>query len=77
MPRPKGRPNKITAELKKQLQGLIDEVVSSIDISSMTLEQRLKLLQLSLQYVIPKLKSIDTSEGIEEDQPLFIEINER
>lgn len=77
MPRPKGSPNKITAELKKQLQGLIDEVVSSIDISSMTLEQRLKLLQLSLQYVIPKLRSIDTSEGIEEDQPLFIEINEK
>ena len=77
MPIPKGSPNKITAELKKQLQGLIDEVVSSIDISSMTLEQRLKLLQLSLQYVIPKLKSIDTTEGIEEDQPLFIEINEK
>ncbi|MGB1445376.1 MAG: hypothetical protein ACPG7X_06135 [Flavobacteriaceae bacterium] len=76
MPRPKGSPNKVTAELKKQLQSLIDDVVSSIDISSMSLEQRLKLLQLSLQYVIPKLKSIDTSEGLEEDQPLFIEIND-
>ena len=77
MSRPKGSKNKVTAELKKQLQGLIDEVVSSIDISSMSLEQRLKLLQLSLQYVIPKLKSVDTSGGIEEDQPLFIEINEK
>ena len=76
MPRPKGSPNKVTAELKKQLQSLIDDVVSSIDISSMSLEQRLKLLQLSLQYVIPKLKSVDTSEGLEEDQPLFIEIND-
>ena len=32
MPRPKGSPNKITTEVKKQLQNLIDEVVNSIDV---------------------------------------------
>ena len=30
MPRPKGSPNKITKEVKEQLQNLIDEVVNSI-----------------------------------------------
>ena len=31
MPRPKGSQNKITTEVKEQLQSLIDEVVNSID----------------------------------------------
>ena len=33
---PKGSVNKVTTEVKEQLQGLIDEVVSSIDVDSMT-----------------------------------------
>ena len=35
MPRPKGSQNKITTEVKEQLQSLIDEVVNSIDVNSM------------------------------------------
>ena len=48
MPRPKGSQNKVTTEVKEQLQNLIDEVVNSIDVNSMTTDQKLKLLQLSL-----------------------------
>ena len=44
MPRPKGSPNKITTEVKEQLQNLIDEVVNSIDVNSMDTKQKLKLL---------------------------------
>ena len=47
---------------KEQLQNLIDEVVNSIDVNSMDTNQKLKLLQLSLHYVIPKLRSTETSE---------------
>ena len=43
MPRPKGSPNKITTEVKEQLQNLIDEVVNSIDVNSMDTNQKLKL----------------------------------
>ena len=57
MPRPKGSQNKLTTEVKKQLQSLIDEVMNSIDVDSMTTDQKLKLLQLSLLYVLPKLRS--------------------
>ena len=45
MPRTKGSPNKITTEVKEQLQSLIDEVVNSIDVNSMSTDQKLKLLR--------------------------------
>ena len=45
MPRPKGSKNKLTTEVKAQLQNLIDTVVNRIDVDSMTTDQKLKLLQ--------------------------------
>ena len=73
MPRPKGSQNKVTTEVKDKLQSLIDEVVDSIDVNSMTTTEKLKLLQLSLHYVIPKLRSslIKKNEG--DDLPLFLD----
>ena len=41
MPRPKGSQNKITKEVKEQLQNLIDTVVNRIDVDSMTTDQKL------------------------------------
>ena len=73
MSRPKGSKNKITTEVKEQLQNLIDEVVNRIDVDSMTTDQKLKLLQLSLHYVLPKLRSIETTEKKYEDLPLFVD----
>ena len=73
MPRPKGSQNKITTEVKEQLQKLIDEVVSRIDVDSMTTDQKLKLLQLSLHYVLPKLRSTEMTEKKQEDLPLFVD----
>ena len=43
MPRPKGSQNKVTTEVKAQLQNLIDEVVNSIAVDSMTIDQKLEL----------------------------------
>ena len=73
MPRPKGSQNKITTEVKEQLQNLIDEVVNTIDVNSMDTNQKLKLLQLSLHYVLPKLRSKETEEKNYEDLPLFVD----
>ena len=36
MPSPKGSQNKLTTEVKEQLQNLIDKVVNDIDVDSMT-----------------------------------------
>ena len=77
MPRPKGSQNKLTAEVKEQLQNLIDTVVNSIDVNSMDTNQKLKLLQLSLHYILPKLRSTETTELPYEDVPLFVEVFER
>ena len=73
MPRPKGSVNKVTAEVKDQLKNLIDTVMNRIDVDSMTTDQKLKLLQLSLHYVLPKLRSTETTEKKHEDIPLFVD----
>ena len=42
MPRPKGSPNKITAEIKERLSQVIMDAMSSIDIDSMTQKWEVK-----------------------------------
>ena len=65
MPRPKGSPNKITAEIKERLSQVIMDAMSSIDIDSMTQNEKLKLIQIGLTYVIPRLKQVeDVSENM-------------
>ena len=59
MPRKKGIPNKITAKVKEKLATIIDEAMDSIDIKTMTKAERLKLIQIGLQYVIPRLKQVE------------------
>jgi len=63
MPRPKGNPNKITAEIKERLSQVIIDAMSNIDIDSMTQNERLKLIQIGLQYVVPRLKQVENIEG--------------
>ena len=62
MPRPKGSPNKITAEIKERLSQVIVDAMSSIDIDSMTQNEKLKLIQIGLTYIIPRLKQVDNTE---------------
>ena len=56
MPRPKGSPNKLTSEIKERLSQVIMDAMFTIDIDSMTQNERLKLIQIGLQYVVPRLK---------------------
>ena len=58
MARPKGAPNKLTAEVKDKLQLVMDDVVSSLNISTLTTDQKIKMLQIGLQYLLPRLKHI-------------------
>ena len=71
MPRPKGSPNKLTAEIKQKLSEVIMNAMSSIDIELMTQNEKLKLIQIGLTYVIPKLKQV---ENIEEEEPRNFQI---
>jgi hypothetical protein len=75
MPRPKGSPNKITAEIKQKLSEVIMDAMSTIDIDSMTQNERLKLIQIGLTYVVPRLKH--TEEIKKEPREFQIEIIDR
>ena len=71
MGRISGKPNKLTAKVKERLATIIDEAMDSIDIETMTKAERLKLIQIGLQYVIPRLKQV---EEITEEQPRTFQI---
>ena len=65
MPRKAGIPNKITSLIKERLADIISEAIDSIDVKTLTVSERLKLIQIGVQYVIPRLKQVeDVSENI-------------
>ena len=68
-----GVPNKLTKEVKDKLQTVMDYVVSQLDITEMTTDQKIKMLQIGLHYLLPKLKSVSDETG-KEDTPLFREV---
>ena len=68
--RKKGTPNKISSQVKEKLSQIIDETIDSLDISVMNSNQKIKLIQIGLQYLLPKLQH--TIESNNEDLPLFI-----
>ena len=71
MPRPKGSQNKITSEVKEKLQLLIDDLIASLNVNDLDTNQRIKMLQIVLQYTLPKMKQ--ATNEVSEDLPLFIE----
>lgn len=68
-----GVPNKITSEVKEKLQLLIDELIESLEINKLDTNQRIKMLQIALQYTLPRLKSMVVRDEVEVDLPLFVE----
>jgi hypothetical protein len=68
-----GVPNKLTSEVKEKLQTLVEGVVDTFDITEMTIDQKLKLLQITSQYILPRLKSVLTEQVKDEDLPLFMD----
>lgn len=61
----------------EQLQNLIEEAVNCIALDAMITVQKLKLLELSLNYALPKLRSTEMTEKKYEDESIFIEVFER
>ena len=68
-----GVPNKLTTEVKDKLQTVMDDVVSQLDITEMTTDQKIKMLQIVLQYLLPKVKHV-SEETEHKDVPLFDDI---
>jgi hypothetical protein len=53
--RVKGTPNKVTSEVKGKLQYLIDKTVDELTTANLSVSHKLKLLELTLNYTLPKL----------------------
>jgi hypothetical protein len=53
--RTKGVQNKITKEVKSKLQLLIDKTIDELTTANLTISHKLKLLELALNYTLPKL----------------------
>ena len=66
-----GQPNKITAEVKEKLQLLIDDLIASLDVNDLDTNQRIKMLQIALQYTLPRIKQ--ATNEVSEDLSLFIQ----
>ncbi|MBQ23124.1 MAG: hypothetical protein CMD32_06970 [Flavobacteriales bacterium] len=67
-----GVPNRLTTEVKQLLQNIIDGVLSTIDVNNLNTNQKLKLLQISLQYTLPRLKHITEDTSID---PSEVQVN--
>ena len=63
--------SKFRKEIKERLSQVIMDAMSTIDIDSMTQNERLKLIQIGLQYVVPRLKH---TEEINEEFPTEFQI---
>lgn len=55
-----GSKNKIPMELKKAIQDRAEEIIESIDISSLNTTQKLTYLKYLLPYALPKNISLDS-----------------
>ncbi len=71
MPRPKGSPNKITSLVKDKLQLLIEDLIASLNVNELDANQRIKMLQIALQYTLPRMKQ--ATNEVREDLPLFLD----
>ena len=66
-----GQPNKITSEVKEKLQLLIDDLIASLNVNDLDANQRIKMLQIALQYTLPRMKQ--ATNEVREDLPLFVQ----
>ena len=66
-----GVPNKITSEVKDKLQLLIDDLIASLNVNELDANQRIKMLQIALQYTLPRMKQATNEVSV--DLPLFVQ----
>ena len=52
--REKGTPNRLTSKVKGKLEQILDECIESLSVDDMSKQEKLKAIQLCLQYLMPK-----------------------
>ena len=69
-----GTPNKITSEIRDKITLLVSGTIDSIDVSSLTQFEKVKVLNTLCQYIVPKLQSSDYQIGSPPDGQSAISI---
>ena len=66
------RENNLHLRISKQekLQLLIDDLIASLNVNELDANQRIKMLQIALQYTLPRMKQ--ATNEVSDDLPLFI-----
>lgn len=59
MPRKAGVPNKITTKVKDKLSDIVNDALDSLDLETFSKAEKLKLIQIGVQYIIPRLKQVE------------------
>jgi hypothetical protein len=59
MGRPAGSPNKLTKEIKEKLSYIVKDALDSLDVNTMTKAEKLKLIQVGVQYIVPRLRQVE------------------
>ena len=54
--RQKGSPNRISASIREHLKDILEECINTIELEQLTCSERLKLIQMCLQYTVTKPK---------------------
>lgn len=57
--RKKGSANKLTKKIKEKLSLVVNDALDSLDVKTMTKAERLKLIQIGVQYIVPRLRQIE------------------
>jgi hypothetical protein len=52
--REKGTPNRLTSKIKDKLEQILDKCIESLSVDDMSKQEKLKAIQLCLQYLMPK-----------------------
>jgi len=54
----------------------INDLITVLDVNELDANQRIKMIEIALQYIMPRLKAVYTEEGKQEDIPIFIDVKE-
>jgi len=51
---------KLTAEVKKKAQSLLEGAIDSIYLNERTIAERIRLIEIGLRYTLPTMKQVET-----------------
>ena len=73
--RPKGSTNKINEKIKEVLEDMTLELLTGLNVKTLTKADKIKLISINLNYVRPRLKQTDITTDSTGVKPLDVILN--